>query len=155
MLDDYIEKFYTPESKRVALLKANDYAKAKEIAAWKQKIAENWDNIVVESVKVGDQGLQAVEVGKSYSIDIVLDVKNLDDNGIGTELVVTYIDEKNRMRILETKELQLVKREGSRLFYSAEYQTNHSGSYKYAFRMFPKNEMLPHRMDFCYVRWFE
>lgn len=155
MLDDYIEKFYTPESKRVALLKANDYAKAKEIAAWKQKIAENWDNIVVESVKVGNQGLQAVEVGKSYSIDIVLDVKNLDDNGIGTELVVTYIDEKNRMRILETKELQLVKREGSRLFYSAEYQTNHSGSYKYAFRMFPKNEMLPHRMDFCYVRWFE
>ncbi len=155
MLDDYIEKFYTPESKRVALLKANDYAKAKEIAAWKQKIAENWDDIVVESVKVGDQGLQAVEVGKSYSIDVVLDVKNLDDNGIGTELVVTYIDEKNRMRILETKELQLVKREGSRLFYSAEYQTNHSGSYKYAFRMFPKNEMLPHRMDFCYVRWFE
>ena len=154
MLDDYIEKFYTPESKRAALLKANNFAKAKEIAAWKQKIAENWDNISVESVKIGNQDLQTVEVGKSYNIDVVLDVKNLDDNGIGTEVVVTYIDEKNRMRILETKELQLVKREGSKLFYSADYQTNHSGSYKYAFRMFPKNEMLPHRMDFCYVRWF-
>lgn len=155
MLDDYIEKFYSPESKRAALLKANDFAKAKEIAAWKQKIADNWDNIAIESVKIGEQGLHTIEVGKSYDIDVVLDVKNLDDNGIGTELVVTYIDEKNRMKILETKELQLVKREGSRLFYSANYQTNHSGSYKYAFRMFPKNEMLPHRMDFCYVRWFE
>lgn len=27
------------------------------------------------------------------------------------------------------------------------------GSFKLAFRMYPKNGHLPHRQDFCYVRW--
>jgi len=30
---------------------------------------------------------------------------------------------------------------------------NRAGNFRYAFRMFPKNEDLPHRQDFCYVRW--
>lgn len=29
-----------------------------------------------------------------------------------------------------------------------------AGSFKQAFRMYPKNALLPHRQDFCYVRWF-
>ena len=29
-----------------------------------------------------------------------------------------------------------------------------AGSFKQAFRMYPKNAFLPHRQDFCYVRWF-
>ena len=68
--------------------------------------------------------------------------------------MVTYLDEKNRMRKLESKEFYLVKAEGSRLSFELDYQINRAGSFKYAFRMFPKNADLPHRMDFCYVRWF-
>ena len=29
-----------------------------------------------------------------------------------------------------------------------------AGSFKVSYRMFPKNADLPHRQDFCYVRWF-
>ena len=34
-----------------------------------------------------------------------------------------------------------------------DYQLNRAGSFKYGFRMYPKNEDLPHRQDFCFVRW--
>ena len=34
-------------------------------------------------------------------------------------------------------------------------QTAHAGSYKAAVRMFPKNDKLPHRQDFAYVKWLE
>ena len=27
-------------------------------------------------------------------------------------------------------------------------------SFKIAYRIFPKNDQLPHRQDFCYVKWF-
>ena len=48
-LDDYYSKFYTKEAKTFQRLVANDYAKAKEIAAWKEKVAELWDSIEIVS----------------------------------------------------------------------------------------------------------
>ena len=35
-----------------------------------------------------------------------------------------------------------------------KHSLSNSGSFKVAYRMFPKNVDLPHRQDFCYVRWF-
>lgn len=153
MLDDYIERFYTPEAKRSAVLLENNYAKAKEIAAWKQMVAANWDNVTVEKLEI-DAVNGTLEVGRPYHISAEVDTKGLDENCLGLEIVVTYLDEKNRMRKLESKEFNLVKAEGSRLSFELDYQINRAGSFKYAFRMFPKNADLPHRMDFCYVRWF-
>lgn len=48
-LDDYYAKFYTKEAKRFKELVANDYAKAKELAAWKERVAELWDSIEIVS----------------------------------------------------------------------------------------------------------
>lgn len=153
MLDDYIERFYAPEAKRSALLLENNYAKAKEIAAWKQMVAANWDNITIERVDI-DAENEMLEVGHPYHISAEVDTKGMDVNSLGIEIVVTYMDDKNRMRKFESKEFDVVKVEGSRVFFELDYQINRAGSFKYAFRMFPKNADLPHRMDFCYVRWF-
>jgi len=46
-----------------------------------------------------------------------------------------------------------VKTDGSKLYFNIEKQLNMAGTFKYGFRMFPKNEDLPHRQDFCFVRW--
>lgn len=153
MLDDYIERFYAPEAKRSALLLENNYAKAKEIAAWKQMVAANWDNITIERVGI-DAENEMLELGHPYHISAEVDTKGMDVNSLGIEIVVTYMDDKNRMRKFESKEFDVVKVEGSRVFFELDYQINRAGSFKYAFRMFPKNADLPHRMDFCYVRWF-
>ncbi len=153
MLDDYIERFYAPEAKRSALLLENNYAKAKEIAAWKQMVAANWDNITIERVDI-DAENEMLEVGHPYHISAEVDTKGMDVNSLGIEIVVTYMDDKNRMRKFESKEFDVVKVEGSRVFFELDYQINRAGAFKYAFRMFPKNADLPHRMDFCYVRWF-
>lgn len=59
------------------------------------------------------------------------------------------------MHIADKREFDLVKREGALLTFKLEYVLEQGGIYKYAFRMFPKNADLPHRMDFCYVRWLQ
>lgn len=42
-LDDYYSKFYCKLAKRFQTLAANDNAKAKEIAAWKEDVVAKWD----------------------------------------------------------------------------------------------------------------
>ncbi|MGM9746100.1 MAG: alpha-glucan family phosphorylase [Paludibacteraceae bacterium] len=153
MMDDYIERFYAPLAKRSAALKANDCAKAKEIAAWKQRVAKYWDEIEVKSLEVNNFG--HIEVGDRCEMVAQIDTKELNDSCIGLELVMTYTDEKGKMHISEKQEFDLVKREGSLLTFKLEHNLAQGGTYKYAFRMFPKNADLPHRMDFCYVRWLQ
>ena len=153
MIDDYIARFYTKLASRSAILNANNYSKAKEIAAWKEKIAEGWDRINVLSLDVPEKLLHNPQVGEMYNINIVIDIDGLNDKGIGIELVATKLGKNNVDILYDVDELKLVKAEGSKMFFSIDYQLNKAGSFKYGFRMFPKNEDLPHRQDFCYVRW--
>jgi starch phosphorylase len=153
MIDDYISKFYTKLAKRSAYLAENGYAKAKEIVAWKEKIAANWDNIRVLSEDIPENLLRNPQVGEAYNIVIVIDIDGIKDKGVGIELVVTKLDKNNVDSLFDVQELQLVKTEESKMFFNIKYQQNKAGSFKYGFRIFPKNEDLPHRMDFCFVRW--
>ena len=153
MIDDYIDRFYTKLASRSAILNAGSYSKAKEIAAWKEKIAEGWDRIQVLSVDVPEKLTHNPQAGDTYTINILIDIDGINDKGIGIELVATKLSKNNVDSLYDVEELKLVKIEGSKMYFSLDYQLNKAGSFKYGFRMFPKNEDLPHRQDFCYVRW--
>lgn len=153
MLDDYIDKFYTKLQKRHKFVAADGYAKAKSIAAWKEKVAAGWDKIEIVSAPAPDAS-QFV-VGKPFKFEICIDTKEINENCIGIDFVCTERDANNQDKIRDVvKEFKMVKQEGSKLYFELEDRITKAGSFKYAFRMFPKHEDLPHRMDFCYVRWF-
>ena len=152
MMDDYFEKFYNKLAKRHALLGADNYKIAKEIVDWKQNMVAHWDNIEVVSSIFEPTELPA-NVGGKCKVAVELDTKGLNDKGIGVELVVIRTSTHNNDKLYEVKQLDLVKAEGSHLFFEADYRLDYAGGMKFGLRMYPKNDLLPHRMDFCYVRW--
>lgn len=155
MLDDYIERFYTKQAKRGKALKAKDFAKAKEIAAWKENVAARWDSIEVCSLVVSDTFHPVTEVGQVHKVTVEIDVKDASLlNSIGVEGVSTVLTAEGVDKFYSVKELSLVKTEGTKLTFELNLEIINGGSFKYSFRMFPKNSDLPHRQDFCYVRWF-
>ena len=152
MMDDYFEKFYNKLAKRHALLGADNYKIAKDIVAWKQNIVAHWDEIQVVS-SIFEPNEQPANVGGKCKVAVELDTKGLNDKGIGVELVAVRTSTHNNDKLFEVKPLELVQAKGSRLFFETEYQLSYAGGMKFGLRMYPKNELLPHRMDFCYVRW--
>ena len=153
-LDDYYSKFYNKEAKRFHLLEANGYAKAKEIAAWKETVAEKWDSIEIVSSEKSEEVRQgSIESGKEYTITYVIDEKGLDD-AIGLELVTTYTAADGKQHVYSVEPFEVVKKEGNLYTFRVSHKLENAGSFKVAYRMFPKNPDLPHRQDFCYVRWF-
>ena len=153
-LDDYFTKFYGKEAARFHELAANDYAKAKEIAKWKEEVAEKWDSIEVVSMdKCEDLRKGNIETGKEYVITCVVDEKGLDD-AVGIELVTTYTTAEGKEYIYSVEPMEMVHRDGNLFTFKVTHSLSNSGSFKVAYRMFPKHEALPHRQDFCYVRWF-
>ena len=154
MMDDYFSKFYNVLAKRAKFISDNEYAKAKEIAAWKEEVAANWDNF--EVVKVNYDCGQHVEQGvKSNTLcgEVVIDKKNMQGD-LGVEFVVVKHDSTtNDVKFLDSYEFELVKQEGSKLYFEIHHTMEIPGVHQFALRVFPKNPDLPHRMDFAYVRW--
>ena len=151
-LDDYYSKFYCKLAKRFQTLAANDNAKAKEIAAWKEDVVAKWDSIEivscdkVEELKNGD-----IESGKEYTITYVIDEKGLND-AVGLELVTTYTTADGKQHVYSVEPFSVVKKEGDLYTFQVKHSLSNAGSFKVSYRMFPKNPELPHRQDFCYVR---
>jgi starch phosphorylase len=153
MIDDYFAKFYNKLAKRHNLLQADNFKVAKEIAAWKENMVDHWDEIEVVKVEGPGELLQNLNVGDKFKVSVELDTKGLNDKGIGVELVAIRTSTHNNDKLYEVEPLKLVKSEGSHLFFENVYQLDYAGGMKFGLRMYPQNELLPHRMDFCYVRW--
>ena len=152
MLHDYIDRFYMKEGKRTKLLKADHFAKAKEIAAWKEEFVSKWNDIEICSVSIPDGLLYNPHVGEEYEMTVVLDNKGLG-NCLGVELVIASVEDGNT-EPYKTLEMKPVQTDGTKVTYKLRYLLNDSGVFRYSFRMFPQNPDLPHRQDLAYVRWF-
>lgn len=152
-LDDYYNKFYIKEAARFNQLSADNNKLAKEIASWKETVAQRWDEIEVVS-KEWDVPVSGVETGKTYTIKYVVNEKGLED-AVGLELVSVYTDKEGEERIKSIIPLEMVGRDGCNFVFEGKFEPGIAGSYKSAIRMYPKNSLLPHRMDFCYIKWFE
>ncbi|MDR1343962.1 MAG: alpha-glucan family phosphorylase [Tannerellaceae bacterium] len=154
MLDDYINNIYNKLATRSARLKENNFAKAKEIAAWKEEVVEHWDSFEVESF-VTDKEWSSNQplVGKDYIYNLVINRNELKGL-LGADMVVCWDNpETNNMELKAVHSFELKKEEGSRLFFELKVASAESGIHKVGFRVYPLNPELPHRMDFAYVRW--
>lgn len=151
-LDDYYDKFYSKEAANFKKLAANNNRLAKELAAWKETVAERWDAIRV--VSKDDSALSAAETGKEYTLRYVIDEQGLND-AVGLELVSIKTDKNGEEHIFSKREFKMVGCEGNNYTFEATFEPDVAGAFKSCVRMYPKNENLVHREDFCYVKWLD
>ncbi|MBP6176442.1 MAG: alpha-glucan family phosphorylase [Fermentimonas sp.] len=154
MMDDYFDRFYNKLAERSKLLRLNNYAKAKEIVEWKEHTASNWDSFEVKHIEFNpNQKMNINNDNKEIYGKVVIDRKNLKCD-LAVECVVVDIDPTSKTpQFVESYDFELVKTEGSLLYFESSKALNDPGSHQYGLRVYPKNPDLPHRMDFAYTRW--
>ena len=151
-LDDYYDKFYIKEAANFKKLSANNNKLAKELAAWKETVAQRWDSIRV--VSKDDSVLYGAETGKKYTLRYVIDEQGLND-AVGLELISIKTDKNGEEHIFSKREFTMVGREGNNYTFEDTFEPNVAGAFKSCVRMYPKNENLVYREDFCYVKWLD
>lgn len=153
-LDDYFNKFYIKLANRFEQLDANNHQIAKDIAQWKESLVAHWDAIKVVSKDTSflDNG---GETGVRYQVKYVIDEQGLDD-AIGLELVtLNSLPDSDGRELHQVFPFKMVKHEGNQYTFVTELEPDVAGTFKSCVRMYPKNAYLPHRQDFCYVKWLD
>ncbi len=150
MIDDYINRFYAKEGAYAATLKENNYAKAKELVAWKENFVAHWDGVQVVEFSPMDSSINAF--GDRYRLTAKINTNGLADS-IGVEAVAYKVSEGNKT-YHNRYQFKEVAREGDIVTYEFDHEIANSGQFQFGFRIYPKNENLAHRQSFAYMKWF-
>ncbi len=156
MLRDYIDRFYSKLYERSKRLKLNDYRLTREISYYKKQIIDQWKEIKVLDMNIPETatGNAGLKVGQEFSGLIKLHLNGISSDNIGVEMVmVKNSDNIYSKRVVEAEELKCIHQEGSVAEYEIAKYAGHSGQFDIGFRIFPKMEELPHRMDLPLIRW--
>ena len=152
MLTDYVNQYYDPQSKRASELVADNYAKARDIAAWKKHVLRYWPDIEVVSYRQPDSSY-SLSAENPMPAEVVLNIGDLKPEDVGVEMLFSTYDSKGSLCIKEKFAFDLVEFKDGIATYRTEVLPERTGMYQVATRLYPKNENLPHRQDFPIVRW--
>ncbi|MEI6577104.1 MAG: alpha-glucan family phosphorylase [Bacteroidota bacterium] len=152
-LDDYYTKYYHKLFERTKQVRADNFKVANDLALWKRKLTVSFDSLEVVSMKLPDSTHRPLQLGEPFIAEIVIDVNELKAEDIGIEVILgTKINDEVKTIGLR-QELERKDINGSHVTFYCEIPVGKSGVYDFAFRIFPKNSLLPHRQDLSLIRW--
>ncbi len=153
MIDDYFRRYYNILIERSTIMLENDYEKIRQLASWKRRVLRRWDNIEVVSVSMPDSTVKPLRLGENFVAEIVLNVNELSPADLGMEVLFGQKENDEVKRITSIEEMTVAGVDGSIVTYFIEMRTEQPGVYDFAFRLYPKHPLLPHRQDFNLIKW--
>ena len=153
MIEDYYSRIYSKMYERTRMMRENQYRMARELSSWKQRMIRGWESIEVSDIRMTDSTRKPLVLGESFLAEITLNLNELSGTDIGIEIIFGQKVNDQIDHITYKEELQLIRHEGSEVVFRCEIPSNRAGVFDYAFRVYPKNPLLPHRQDFSLVKW--
>ncbi|MBL7903592.1 MAG: alpha-glucan family phosphorylase [Bacteroidales bacterium] len=153
MIDDYYDRFYNRMISRSSMIFDKDYEGIRQISAWKRKILRGWDSIETVSVRVPDSTRKPLRLGENFVAEVVLNVNELAAHDIGLEVLFGHKVNDEVKSLSFTEEMTVAGVNGNIVTFFIEIPTLQAGVFDYAFRLYPKHPLLPHRQDFNLVKW--
>jgi starch phosphorylase len=152
MMQEYTEKFYQSASQRYHELAANDYRRARELAAWKLRVAKAWKDVRIVAVEF--------DRSRVFQVDETLQVKaeaflgGLEPADVILQIYFGPLNETGEIVQGET----VVMNDGVRLpsgnhLYHKEIRCRHSGRHGFGVRILPSHPDLVTNFDLGVITW--
>ena len=152
MLTDYINQYYEPQAKAAAAMIAKDFAKARELAAWKTHVRHEWENVCLVT-RNQPATTYDLSLATPYHAEIDLQLGTLDAKEVGLEAVFAQSDAHGKVHIVDVREFKVKSFKDGVAHYEVDLLPEKTGSYLVGARVFAKHPLLAHRQSFECVKW--
>ncbi len=154
MLTEYTSRFYVPAYKGTVKLSENDYSGARELAAWMEKVRENWHSVRIESVESEiDNG--TCEVGDPIPVKVALRAEGLKPSDLLVEIQHGRIKHDGWLTERESVRLQFERDEDGMLIFRGSFESSHSGNQGFTVRILPCHIEFGRIIEPGLVCWWE
>jgi phosphorylase/glycogen(starch) synthase len=152
MMNDYEEKYYNRLQERSKRLTDDSFKLAREITDWKYKVLKEWESVEAVSVKRPDMEKEPILLGKEYELEVMVATGLLNPEDIGVEILLAK-QAGDVKTVFMHEEFSVFSRRTGEATYRLKFVPTASGTFFSAIRIYAKNPALPHRQDFCLVKW--
>ncbi|MDZ7953781.1 alpha-glucan family phosphorylase [Nostoc sp. DedQUE09] len=154
MVGEYAQRAYFPASDRYHTLTVDNYAPAKELAAWKEKLSEHWFNIRIKDVDVS--AASDIEVNQTVAVKAKVDLATLTNDDVQVELYQGAIDANGDIVNAVPVVMDYQGEDGQQLsIYTGNIIYTASGLQGLSLRVLPKNKNLANPYEPRLIAWAE
>jgi starch phosphorylase len=147
MLHDYVHGLYVPAARSARDMAADVYAGARELAAWKARVAKAWQHVSIEHVESSGAG-ESPHLGTRLNVRATVELGDLEPGDVAVELAYGRVDEHDAL--IEPRYVELAPQEvaeDGRLRYVGEVPLDRTGAFGYGVRVVPRHARLVTRTE--------
>jgi starch phosphorylase len=151
MVADYVERLYEPTAARANTLSANGLARARLLAAWKQRVAEAWHGVHVDRVE-GDGA--AAELGRSRTVEAVVSLGTLSADDVDVQLVHGPVGQGDELTERTSASMHPAgAADEDHACYVGSFHCERAGRYGFTVRIVPRHPDLVDNSELGLAAW--
>lgn len=152
MVMDYVRKFYSYARRQRMVTTGNDYARAKEISAWRRKVDRSWPRVRLRRL---DEAATEIPAGQSLLIRVAAFLDNLAPDDMLVECLVGTESESGEFIKHDTHVFTAgpVDPGTGETEFRLDLKPRLSGLQFYRIRIMPFHPCLSHRFEAGYMLW--
>jgi len=152
MVEEYTERCYVPSHQRAARLSGDHLKAAKELAAWRKRLAGEWSQVRVEGVDAPTG--EHLRVGAQLPVTVRVHLGSVRPEEVEVQLCHGVLDAMGEIADPEATPLRPDGgRNGSTAIFTGSVPCWSSGQFGFAVRVLPKHPDLPHAFEPGLVTW--
>ncbi|TMQ33570.1 MAG: glycosyltransferase family 1 protein [Planctomycetota bacterium] len=152
MIQDYVEKCYRPSAKRHNILLGDGLKNAVELAQWRKRLAQGWQQIKVEAVE--SNGADPMQVGKELDVKARVNLGGFSPDDVEVQLFHGQVDSLGDIPSPRTVTMSHNgTHEGNAWVFQGRIQCRASGQHGFAVRVLPRHANLSSPFEPGLVAW--
>ena len=152
MVQEYTDRFYTPCSVRRLELKHDGRKRAKELAAWKEKVHQNWSQI--HFLNIGSGPTEGLPVGSDLHVYAEVHLGELTSDDVTVEIYEGDLDPHGQITLGKTETMGCAKDLGGGAFrFEGIIKCAQTGQQGFTVRIIPNHPDLARKHEVALVTW--
>jgi starch phosphorylase len=150
MVKEYATCYYLPAAANQARFTGNQYALAREIAAWKSRLAQQWQPLYLQAEL---QSVNQITVGDKVRVNARVWLNGVPETQVTVELLSGAVNGQGHLAAPHVTPMQRTGQDNGALLYQAEVTPGDSGVIHFGVRARPHHQGLIHPNETGVSRW--
>lgn len=150
MVQDYVQDLYEPTATNADAISNSNFAPARELSAWKQRVSAVWENVNIDSV----ESTPANELGQTATVNVVVALGELTGADIAVQLLHGPVGQHDEIAEVFTINMSEVgSTSDMHLSYQGSFTCTQAGRYGFTVRVVPAHPNLVTPVEMGLIVW--
>jgi starch phosphorylase len=141
MVRDYVQKLYVPAAGSTRAMAVEGYAPARDEAAWRSHLLQNWSSVRVAHVEATGGG-DTPQIGSTLDLRAEVELPGLAPADIEVQAAYGRVDDADGLHEVTTVPMAHEHTDGSRHWFTATLPLERTGAFGYTVRVLPHSERM-------------